>query len=187
MSLGGLLELIRQPVDQPGAPSGRDWSGPTNAIGIDFPPEYVELVDTLGSGCLDGFIWLLSPFAGSANLNLVDQLERQTAMLSALRGESTDVHLYSSPSPESVPYPLWPADGGLIPWFLTDNGDFGLFVATRGGGAWPTVIVDARVSTWQKFDVGPVHLLYGILSGHTRPSAFPADFPPVAHSFQPAE
>src|SRR6266850_5784244 len=103
-----LVSVVRppaQPVDAQG-----DWGEVVSRLGFSLPVDYMQFVESFGSGSLDDFIWVLNPFATNRNLNLLYHLTR---VLGGLRGLK-EMH------PDLVPYPPLFEPGGPFPWGVTD-------------------------------------------------------------------
>ena len=163
-----------------------DWVAVQEAIGTDLPSAYRRMVETYGSGCIDGFLWLLTPTTNNRHLRLEDQVQVQTEALLALRGDLVEaLPTNVSPSPESVPYPIFPEPGGLLPWLITDNGDV-VYWATRGApDTWSVVTQSPRAGHWQEFALQSDEWLAQLLRRELVIRSFPDDFPAPEHHFVP--
>jgi hypothetical protein len=82
--------------------------------------------------------------------------------------------------------PLFPEEGGLLPWATTENGGC-LFWLTEGGRSrWPTIYFpDDRRVRFERFELSCSEILYGSVSG-TIP-IFGDDSPSIANGTQPHE
>jgi len=163
-------EMLNCPTVPLNAPTEAEWAE-FEAAYCKFPHDFKVFLSQFGTGCIDEFLWFLSPVSPNENLNLTVQLERQ---LQALR-ESCDLGL-----------PLFPEEGGILPFGITDNGDL---LAWRTHGIpdeWGVVVVDSRAPEYVEFRQSFSRLVAGLLSGETKCTLFPADFPSDRPKFRPA-
>jgi hypothetical protein len=163
-SNNGLLRISpppTRPVDAEG-----DWSRVETVL-CALPDDYKSLVKTYGVGCFDGFIWLLSPFSQVEHLNLVHQ---------ARLASKAYTELYSEFGEEKL-YPIFPEKGGLLPFALTDNGDYVFWKAVGSPEDWKVVVGAAREPRYERFNFCATEFLAGVLSHKLKCEIFPADFP----------
>jgi hypothetical protein len=153
MSFDDLLSVVTpptEPLDNRG-----DWGQVVTQIGLTLPVDYMQFVESFGSGSLNDFIYVLNPFATNNNLNLLYKL---TQLLGGLR-ELKKEH------PELVPYPLLFEPAGLFPWGLTDNGDMLGWITRGETGHWPSILLPRHASKTAEFWIPMTALLAGLLSG----------------------
>lgn len=169
-----LVDLIREVAapKNPVATGPLAWGEIEARLGCALPDDYKEYIETFGLGCLDGFLYVFSPFSENRNLNLFAQVETRLAALRELKASSRD----------EVQYPLFPETGGLLPWGASDNGDV-LFWLTEGqANEWGVVINAGRDARCEEYAGGMAYVLSQLLSGAAVSKIFPVDFP----SNQPA-
>ena len=129
MSIDALLAIMPPPPTPLGAIG--EWEKVEEKIGSELPADYKDFVRLYGSGRINNFIWVFSPFSERINLNLFEQVERQLSALRAVIAEG-----------EKCPYELFPASGGLLPFGLTDNGDVLHWLTLGSANNWVVVVND---------------------------------------------
>jgi hypothetical protein len=152
-----------------------NWKDVQDKIQLELPADYKDFVGVYGSGGVDGFLWVFSPFSQNPNLNL---LRQSRLRLSAHRNIKRDL-------PTLIPHLLHPEPGGLFPWGASDNGDV-LFWITRGNpGSWGTAIYASRVDEFEEHYLPMTELLVSLVTKTIRSSIFPDDFPREVVQFIP--
>jgi hypothetical protein len=150
-----------------GSPS--EWPRIEEELGFNLPLDYRDFIHAYGTGCFQGFLWILNPFSEDEHLNLL----RQAPMLLWTVGE------VKRQSPDAVPWPLFPEPGGLLPWARSDRGD-ALYWLTEGvPEAWPVVVWQSRPTTFVRVDRSTTMFLFQWLSGLLDVDLAP-DAPPPA-------
>jgi hypothetical protein len=83
-------------------------------------------------------------------------------------------------------YQLYPKDNGLIPFGVTDNGDFLFWVVNFKGNSelWTVAIIAARSPEVEYFDGGLTYFLEGLLKNKIKCKSFPDNFPPPVVKFE---
>jgi hypothetical protein len=153
MVIDELLSVVTPPA-QPVEASG-DWGEVTTRLGFSLPVDYMQLVESFGSGSFNNFIWVLNPFATNPNLNLLYCLTRTLGGLRVLREKHPDL----------IPFPLLFEPSGLFPWGVTDNGDILCWITKGETGHWSTVVLPRQHSTTAQFSVPMSVFLARLLSG----------------------
>ena len=166
MSIERLGEILAPPMNPIDVPLARAWSSIEKKF-CKLPDDYKNFIETYGSGCIDGFIWIFNPFASNRNLNLSDQVQVKIEALNDLAKTFN----------EGIPFPLFPEPNGLLPFGVTDNGDVLFWQVTKDPVDWKVIINAAREPKWEKYDVGMTDLLAGLLSRKLICGIFPEDFP----------
>jgi hypothetical protein len=108
-------------------------------LGAHLPQDYKDFIDFYGGGKIAGFISIFSPFSENINLNVINQFSQQSGVLRELAS-----------SGEVLPYPAFPAVGGIIPVGMTDNGD--VIYCRAGEAKWSVVVNEARGPEWEAYD-----------------------------------
>jgi hypothetical protein len=154
-----------------------NWEAFEQAIGMQLSVDYKTFGSVYGlPGVIDAFLWVFSPMSANPNLDLWRQTQGRLDALRVLRA-----------SGESIPYAIFPEDGGLIPWGATDNGDVCYWRTGNDlGGSWTLVIGANRSPEWHSFQGEVTDFLVGILRRTDRVAFFPEDFPSPNPSFLPA-
>jgi hypothetical protein len=146
--------------------SAREWPKIESAIGITLPNDYKGYINTFGTGCIGGFLWVFNPFSQNENLNLLKQIQKQLDILSVLKNELG----------KECPYPLFPESGGLLPWGITDNGNV-LFWRTIGSADdWNVVIGEGRGPEYEEFADTVTNFLRKLIVGDIESRIIPHDF-----------
>jgi hypothetical protein len=153
--LDQLLSLVSGPPDPVEAGTRQGWVNVEQVLGIVLPLDYMDFINTFGSGQVGGFIAVLNPFSHDDTLSLVSEgFSRLDALrfLKARHGES------------ECPYPLYPEEGGLLPWGITDNGDV-LFWQTLGDpDEWSIVVNEGRRPIFEEFACSVTTFLVRVLN-----------------------
>ena len=163
-----LWQILVAPQQASEQPTDNDWLEVEDQFGP-LPTDFKTFLADYGTGCIGGFIWIFNP-ASNENLNLGRQIEKQLAALREV----------------NVPgLTLFPADTGILPFGITDNGDLLAWRVHGEPNTWHVVVVDSRAPIFQVFEVGFSQFLAGILSRGIICSIFPDDFPPDHPAFTP--
>lgn len=170
-----LDELVKLMPPPAGLSFHGDWKALSTAGLADLPSEYIDFVNLYGPGVFDEFLYVFVPGCENSNLDLIRQLDRQLAALRELR---TDGNLH-------LRLPIFPEEGGIVPWGITDNGDV-CFWDTRPQSPddWGVVVVDGRASDWLEHRGGMSDFLVHIFSQPHFCAVFPDDWPTDNPSFQ---
>lgn len=143
-----LADLVRlvpppsEPVDGDG-----EWRRVWPSLGCRLPQDYQDLVRVYGVGSFDD-VTLWTPFTTHSGLNLVVQA----------RSLVTDYDELRVGNPASVPYPLFPEAGGMLPWASTGDGDSLCWLTGDEPDQWPVVEWNSREGA-RRHDVGAVQFL----------------------------
>lgn len=139
-----------------------------------LPEAYKWFVRSYGTGILDEFIWVLSPFASTDALNLRKNLRSRSEWYLKLHEKH----------PREYPYQVFPKPEGLIPWAVTENGDVFWWKTVGDPESWGTVIYPARGPDCEEHSVNCAQLLYDLLTRSRKVHFFPEDFPSDAPTFR---
>lgn len=167
MSLDQLKMVLTPPDNPQNTGDGIGWSELEKALGVTLPEDYKAFISTYGTGEIDEFIWILTPFESDENVNF---LARAKAMREAYLESKQQFPTYYH-------HDFYPATGGILPWGYTDNGDE-LYWKTNGDpGMWTMIIYESRSSDYHEYPMSLTTFLYEIMSGNLVCDAFPEDFP----------
>jgi len=153
MGIEQLEKILFPPIVPVDRPVANGWSEAEKKLGK-LPEDYKRFIEIYGTGSIDGFIWILSPFTSNKNLNLLDQAQIKISALIDL----------SENFGEALPYPLFPNQNGLLPFGTTDNGDVLFWQMANNPTDWKVIINASREPKWEQYDVGIVHFLVGLLT-----------------------
>lgn len=140
MSLDELLTLLRPPAE-PVAHSG-DWSAVEIELGVGFPSDYKEFLSVYGVGSLRESFWVLSPFSARPGFGLQEKLAFE-------RRKHHD--LIEDYQLDVLPYPIFPEQGGILPWGSTAGGCMCSWVTVGSPDNW-TVFVENPEFDWEEFE-----------------------------------
>lgn len=135
-----------------------------NELNVSFPLDYRHFIEQFGGGCIDSFLWILSPASQNENLSTVPMMKKWSGTLRQIQNDA----------PEDVPYPLWPDANGLVMWGVTDNGDL-LFWSNDSESV---VGCDGKITRWSTWNLPWGEFLSEVLDRLTTVPFFPDDFPP---------
>lgn len=163
MSINSLTKIMPPPVNPVDSGAGMQW--PSIDKGIEFPQDYVDFINNYGTGRIGEFLLIFNPFSGKEDLNFFEQFNM---VLEDLR------YLIESDS-EYYNYPLYPTEGGLIPFGVTDNGDylFWVFDSKKISNLWKVAIVAARSPEIEYLPWGMLEFIKEIATGEFKPNSFP--------------
>lgn len=159
-----LRAILRPPVE---AIQVGDWSVAEARLGTSFPGDYRVFVDTYGTGQIDDFLAIYTPFARRKGSNIFEQL--------AVEQERFDY--ITKAGNEDLPYELWPSQGGLIPVGGDDNGNVIFWRAEGTPDTWGIVVIPARSDKYEEFSTTVVDFLTGVLTRELVVQCYPSDFP----------
>lgn len=164
-----IFELLVPPAMPKGSP---DWMSFESELGTALPEDYKRFVTSYGSGKIDGF---LSVFTPEGRTQWVDLLWRSRDH-EEIGFSRLELH---------PPFPSFPAEGGLLAFGQTDNGD-ALYWRTTGSPVhWTVLAYEGRGPEYFEFAGSMTAFLEGVLSGELRVSVFPQDFPSTNPKFEP--
>lgn len=144
--------------------SDEKWSSVQNELNILFPEDYKEIISLLGSGAVNDFLWIFSPFSSNANLNLINKFY-----------EIRDSYEYMKKNfPEKFSLEYYNGERGIFPWGITDNGDE-LYWNFKDDSA-EILVYASRYSSMMKYKMNLLDFLIGVLSKKIYCDIFPKDF-----------
>ena len=172
MSINLLTNVIEPP--QKAVEAKGDWSAVESELGISVPDDYKDFIETYGTGRFDDFLNVLNPFSKIDNLNLIIQKEPILDSLAELRDTFG----------EDIPYNLFPAANGLLPFAGTDNGDTLFWQTNEQPDQWTIVVKDSREPEYQEYKENITSFLAKLFSREIICKIFPKDFPSSAPTFE---
>ncbi|HEX7446828.1 MAG TPA: SMI1/KNR4 family protein [Pirellulales bacterium] len=175
-ALKTLITLMGPPLNPTDVPYEGGWQSVECRLSLKIPEDYKEFVTYYGSGAIDGFLWVLNPFAHHKNVNLISQ---SAVTLDAQRQFSRETRILETP------YPLHPDARGLFPWGVTDNGDVLYWLCDSGRPASEIVVCDGRASRWREYKLATCQFLAALVSRNLVVDIFPEDFPSSPPQFIP--
>jgi hypothetical protein len=168
MSYLHILRKLMPPPESPADVPTRDaWQSVERNLGMELPEDYKGFIGIYGTGAVDGFLWVFTPFTGNSNLNLLDQAK--------LRLDAQRDHCQVAGV--RCPYALFPDANGLFPWGASDNGDVLYWLCKDSPPRWITVVCDPRASEWREVKLSTSQFLAVLLTRQLVVDLFPQDFP----------
>lgn len=151
-----------------------DWGSVEAELNTALPSDYKSLLQSYGPGTLGGFISLYIPHD---NNQAIDLFSRTHAAQDALRCLTRDL--------EELTFGIRSVDE-LMPWGVTDNGDWCYWILHGDPDRWVVALNAARDPEWDKFEMGITEFLFKILPGSITTTIFPEDFPGDDVGFLPS-
>jgi hypothetical protein len=173
MIIDDLMEMMPPPPAPVEAP-GISWLAIEENVATELPQDYKSFIETYGSGCVAAFLYIFNPVSSREPINLLKQIPRQLWALKVLAEEFG----------ERLPYPLFPALGGLLPFGITDNGDVLHWLTSGTPKDWQVVVNESRAPRYELYSLDMTTFLVRLLTRSVRCSIFPDDFPPPRISLE---
>jgi hypothetical protein len=162
-----LIRIIPPPENPLNTGSNVDWENFITNLGTDLPSDYKKFIETYGTGGIDNFLWILTPFVSDENINF---LKKQK--------ELSDAYLQSKQNfPQYYKHDVFPQKGGLLPWAYTDNGDELYWLTDGEPFNWKIIVYESRSPENHTYSLTMTEFLYQILTRELVCDAFPDDFP----------
>ncbi|SOB78751.1 hypothetical protein [Streptomyces sp. 1331.2] len=142
------------------------WDDSLGLVGIRFPADYREFIETFGSGEVRGDLGVLDPLPRPGGVTAnggMAAMVRRTAedigpQFRAMREESSDL----------CPYRIYPEAGGLLAWAGNYNGDFCFWLTeAEDPDRWPVVVWRRGrfPDAWSRYDMGMAEFLLLVIAG----------------------
>jgi hypothetical protein len=173
------LDELRRLAPPPGEPTGRvpDLETVRAQLGVELPEDYRALAREWGAGEFDEFITVYEPGHHNPNLELVRQA----------RGWEWALH-YLRDRGEELPFPPGIAQGGLLAWGASGNGDPCFWhLRSEDPDSWAVVVQEARGPEWHVHEGGLADFVTRVLDGSEAVSFFPEDVPSDSPGFARAD
>lgn len=162
-----LSRILEPPASPHNTGNKKGWESFISTLGTELPPDYKQFIETYGTGGIDNFVWVLTPFVSDENVNF---LKRQREISKAYLQLKKDF-------PEYYKHDVFPVTGGLLPWAFTDNGDELYWLTEGRPDKWKIVVYETRSSENYTYSLTMTQFLYRILTKDLTCDAFPEDFP----------
>jgi hypothetical protein len=129
------------------------WEDIEPYLGTELPADYKWFMDFYGGGDLNQLVKMPHP---RSSFSLLDFYADVSPFLKELadRPEAAD----------GIPFPIAPAQGGLVPWGESFEGDQCVLIPPRGGSGW-RVGIWYREGEWAECDLGFLEWLLRELGG----------------------
>lgn len=167
MFLKKLQKVLSTPNQPFNTGNDNEWIEFESILGIMLPEDYKEFIIAYGTGGIDNFMWILTPFVKDENINF---MTRMNVMLSSYV-ESKDKF------PQYYKHEIFPKLDGLLPWAYTENGDEIYWQTSVNSNEWSIVVYETRSPQYHHYEMSMTEFLYKILTKELICEAFPEDFP----------
>jgi len=165
--LDKLIKILPPPEFPQKTGDKEQWGEFFGALGTELPTDYVKFIGIYGTGGIDNFLWILTPFVNDENVNY---LGRQKEM--------KDSYIQSKKNfPQYYKHDVYPSSGGILPWAYTDNGDELYWLTDGKPDEWKIVVYESRSPENYTYSLTMVEFLYQIITKELICNAFPDDFP----------
>lgn len=158
-----LIASLPRPASPVCAPKPEQWKPVEKQLKTALPKDYKRFIEEYGTGQINEFFYILSPFAKARPMNLLD------GGMKLLDAQRT----VKSEAPEDVPYPLFPEKGGLLPFGLTDNGDVFYWRTSGAPEAWTIVVNESRGPEYEKFKLSTTKFIERLAAGKLKSEVLP--------------
>ena len=161
-----LIKLIPPPANPLEVGNMEEWGKIEEELKLKLPEDYKRIVCTYGTGYWMEFLWVLNPFSKGEYFNLQEQIRSQLDAEREIKKEY----------PEEIPFPIYPEEGGLLPWAMTDNGDRLYWLTSGLPEQWATIIYESRGPEYDKRKSSCSEILLRWVTGKIKIKVFPEDF-----------
>lgn len=98
--------------------------------------DYKDFIGIYGTGGVDKFLWILTPFVQDENVNFFKRLKIINKAYLELRQRF----------PQYYKHKVFPEVGGLLPWAYTDNDDELYWLTIGKPNEWHIIVYETRSS-----------------------------------------
>ncbi len=165
MDIDELYDALPRPQSPFETGSEEAWLRAAGQLGSRPPIDYVYFINSYGTGRINKFLWVFNPFAGNRSLNLVAQMPLILGSIRESRAEC----------PEDYPYPLYFEPGGILPWGVSDDGDYYFWLTGGSPDQW-TVVTVPRHAEVEWFNLPMSLFIARALKGQLKSGAIPEYF-----------
>lgn len=162
MYLEKLKSILKIPNQIYNIGNEKDWLRFQQKYKLNFPIQYVQFINTYGTGSINNFLWILTPYEENKEINIFQRAN--------IMHESYEY--MKNMFPGEFYYNIYPDEGGLLPWGYTDNGDELYFDLNNN----TIVVMETRYSNFYEYKMGMIEFLYKLFIKEIRCNAFPKDF-----------
>jgi hypothetical protein len=146
---------------------------------IALPNDYKELIDRMGGGYIEKYMYILEPNCRNEHYDLLDLTEQRTEANATIW------------EVETKPPELQIEGSFVIPWATTDNGEYLFWRCLPGQhpDEWTVILNQGRDWTWEHHEMNCTDFLYAALTKEIQSKILSDDFPLSRHvfaSFKPA-
>ena len=178
MLIDSLLKLLPPPPKPDVTPTLATWNNAFRFLQTRLPEDYVQFINHYGTGEINDFLYIYSPFAVNEAFNLLQKFAPTLAYVRVLKSDWPGVY----------PYPLYFEPGGLIPFGHNDRGDNLFWLTTTSTiDDWPLVVIQAvRDGDFHaRYDLPLTRFLLDTFAGKLHCPLLPDDWHRQSPSFKP--
>ncbi|MFE3458271.1 hypothetical protein ACFXKD_12055 [Nocardiopsis aegyptia] len=126
-----------------------DWERAEAELGTPLPSDYKDYVYWFGPGHIEDFLYIGVPGVEKESGSLVGHLRRLREILDGRRKLEGNIS-----GGFRQPYPLFPEEGGWLPWGITVDGDFLFWVVSSDNPDEWTIAAASRIDDIAHFNGG---------------------------------
>jgi hypothetical protein len=130
-----------------------------------LPPDYVIFINQYGTGCIDNFLWIWNPESKNKYLNLLEVVKETHGYVDVAFNKAGGK-----------------AKGGLLPFGISDNGDYFCWDTYGEPSSWPVLVFDPRGGVYDSPNLKFAEFLFALFSGELILNALPRGIPSVPGS-----
>lgn len=149
-----LKEKLKKPTTVYNCGNDEMWESVERKEGIVFPNDYKKFINYYGTGGIDNYFWILTPFEKDENINFIMKCNIMLDSYMKLKD------LF----PEDYVYDVFPNEKGILPCAYAENGDEVYWLTSRNIEEWEIILYDATYSAFRHYKMGFVEFMYKILS-----------------------
>lgn len=155
MSMLKFKELIPCPDNPVGVSKKEELIATQESLGVTFPPDFVDFIQSYGSGHLGEFYHVWNPFDSKKFLKTIDIV---------CWNERDSKRMY----PEFFPYEIYPNSPGFLPWGSDDNGNYYGWLTKGAPEEWLVLTNEVRGNGYTLHSLDFSGYLLGIFNGSIR-------------------
>ncbi|MFS0901780.1 SMI1/KNR4 family protein [Priestia aryabhattai] len=164
-----LIKVLPPPENPHGTGDETQWTTIFSLLGTDLPSDYIKFIKTYGTGSIDNFLWILTPFVNDEYVNF---FLRKKEMSSAYSQSKLKFPQYY----KHYKHHVYPETGGILPWGYTENGDELYWLTEGSTDEWKVVVYESRSPENYIYSLSMTDFLYQIITKKLVCDAFLDDF-----------
>lgn len=169
---------IIKAFNAPESMTKKDWEVTEAELETSLPSDYKELIDRMGGGYIDKYMYILEPNCRNEHYDLVDFTDERT---------ETNATVWKM---EAKPPELQIEGSFVIPWATTGNGEnlFWRCLPGQHPDEWTVILNQGRDWTWEHHEMSYTDFLYAALKKEIQSEILCDSFPLSRHvlaSFTP--
>ncbi|MEL0618662.1 SMI1/KNR4 family protein [Cobetia marina] len=132
---------------------------------VDFPTDFRLFIESYGSGRLFDFLVVFNPGSSDENLNFYKQLQYIDEDFIYLKQDAPDLYEFT----------ISISSGGVVPFGVTDNGDYIFWLINDIGcpDEWTIAILPCREQELEYLNLSFSDFIYMISDNRLSPKSFP--------------